>query len=192
MKKPVVKRDRKLTNLEILQLHAELKALRNVPGVKLNYAIARTLQNLKPLVEAYSQDQLIPKSEEFIKYENELKKAYEQFASKGSGAPKTKILVTPQGEMESLDIDINSEEVKEARAKLQLKYTKAIEERKAQISEYNDWLGMECEDDYKIWKVDYSEMPQENDNYKQLWDACFILIKEETFPKDEEPLAPAS
>ncbi len=47
MKKPEIKKDRKLTNLEVLQLHAELKNLKNAPGLKLNYAISRTIQSIK-------------------------------------------------------------------------------------------------------------------------------------------------
>ncbi len=180
MKKPEIKQDRKLTNLEVLQLYAELKNLKNAPGLKLNYAISRTIQSLKPLAEAYDQDKLIPKSEQFRKYEEELRKAYETIASGGSGKPRTRMIQTPSGEFETLDIDINGEEAKQARVKLQEEYSAAIEERKANVREYTEWLNQECEDEYRIYKILPSEMPQdETADYKALWDACILVIENE-------------
>jgi len=180
MKKPEIKKDRKLTNLEVLQLHAELRNLKSVTGLKLNYAISRTIQSLKPLAEAYDQEKLIPKSEQFKKYEEELRKAYEGIASGGSGKPKTRMVQTPTGEIETLDIDINGEEAKQARAKLQEEYSVTIEERKSDVREYTSWLNQECEDEFRIHKISFSEMPQnETTDYKALWDACILLVENE-------------
>ncbi len=184
MKKPEVKKDRKLTNLEVLQLHAGLKNLHSVPGIKLNYAISRTIQNLKPLVEAFDQDKLIPKTDGFKKYESELRKAYEVLSSGGKGKPKTRIIQTPNGEVETLNIDINGEEAKEIRARLQEEYFDVIESRKADAKEYNEWLHQECEEEFKIHKVLLSEMPQdETADYKALWDACSLLIEPDEISK---------
>lgn len=177
MNKPEIKKDRKLTNLEVLQLHANLKNLKNAPGLKLNYAFSRTIQNLQPLAEAYDQEKLIPKSEQFKKYEEELRTAYEAIASGGSGKPKTRMVQTPSGEFETLDIEINGEEAKQARAKLQEEYSAAIEDRKSDVRDYTEWLNQECEDEFKIHKILPSEMPQdETTDYKALWDACLMLI----------------
>jgi hypothetical protein len=177
MKKPEIKKDRKLTNLEVLQLHAGLKNLRAVTGLKLNYAISRTIQNLKPLVEAYDQEKLIPKGEAFKKYEQELRKEYEKLASAGGGKPKTRIMQTANGEFETLDIDFNGVDAINVRASLQQEYAEAIEQRKADVKEYNDWLNEECGDDVKLHKIQLSEMPQnESEDYKTLWDACHLLV----------------
>jgi hypothetical protein len=181
MNKPEIKKNSKLTNLEVLQLHADLKALKIVPGIKLNYAIARTIQNLKPLAEAYSIDLLIPKSEAFLRYEEALRKAYADLSASGGTRPKTRIVQTPGGEYETFDIDINSEEAILLRAKLQMEHSQAIEGRKADVKEYNEWLISECKDKFRIYKVSLSEMPQhELPDYKALWDACSLLIEEES------------
>jgi len=184
MKKPEVKKDRKLTNLEIIRLYSDLKNLKSAPGIKLNYAIVRTTQSLKPLVEAYDQERLIPKSESFQEYESAIKKAYETIASAGTGKPKTRIVQTQQGEYETLDIDLNGDEAKQARAKIQEEFYDAIEERKSDVKEYNEWLEKECEDEYNIHKVSVSEMPQnETTDYKALWDVCAMLLEVDTSDK---------
>ncbi|MFH1118272.1 MAG: hypothetical protein V1775_00505 [Bacteroidota bacterium] len=180
MKKPEIKKDRKLTNLEVLQLYADLKNLKSIPGLKLNYAISRTIQNLKPLTEAFDQEKLIPKSELFKKYEEELRKAYETIASGGSGRPKTRIVQIPTGEFETLDIDINGDEAKQSRAEMQEEYSGAIEERKTDVREYTAWLNQECEDEFRIFMIRLSEMPDSGtEDYKQLWDVCGVMVLEE-------------
>ncbi len=134
----------------------------------------------KPLAEAYDQDKLIPKSEQFKKYEEELRKAYETIASGLGGKPKTRIIQTPNGEFETLDIDINGDQAIQARVNLQEKYFAAIEQRKTDVREYNEWLNQECEDEFRIHKISLSEMPQnETEDYKALWDACILLIENE-------------
>jgi len=180
MNKPEIKKYRKLTNLEVLQLHHDLKSLKAVPGIKLNFAIARTLQSLKPLVEAYDQEKLIPKSKDFLQFEEEIKDGYTALASEGGKKPKTKIVQSPAGEYETLDFDINGERAQELRTNLKKKFEKALDDRTHQVTDYNNWLNQECEDEYRVFMVRLSEMPDSNlENYKQLWDICGVMVMEE-------------
>ncbi len=133
-----------------------------------------------PLVEAYEQDLLIPKKEDFIKFEEELKTGYAGIAADGGKKPKTRIVQTPAGEYETLDFNINGQPAHELRENLQIKFEKALEARSKQVKEYNEWLGQPCEDEYRIFMIRLTEMPDSNmEDYKQLWDICGVMVMEE-------------
>ncbi|MHC1775727.1 MAG: hypothetical protein AB9834_09970 [Lentimicrobium sp.] len=181
MKKPEIKTNSKLTNLEVLQLYSDLKALKSVPGIKLNYAISRTIRSLKPLAEAFTTEQMIPKSTGFLQYEEALTKAYSDISARGGKGPKTRIVQTPAGEYETFDIDINADDVKEARAALQEEHSAAIADRKQDVKDYNEWLMLACEEEFHLHKIALSEIPQfDTIDYKSLWDACALLIEDES------------
>lgn len=173
MKKPEVKKTGKLTNLEIINLYSNLKKLKQVPGLKLNYAISRTIAKLKPLAEAYDMDKLIPKEEDFVEYETTMADKYKEIAD-----GRTKIINNQTGEYEALDLDINSEAVVKARREIQEKYAEAITNRKKDIKEYSEWLLTECEDDYELFKVKMDDVPGTAENLKDIWDVCALLIEE--------------
>jgi hypothetical protein len=176
--KPLIKKRVKLFNFEILQLYRDLNDLQVVPGIKLNYAIHRTKAQLKPLVEAYAQDKLIPVLDNYKAFEKELQDAYKKMCRDKDGNLLTKVQSTERGEMESMDIDLNSPAVTEIRARIQTKFHNAIETRKEQIRQYNEWLREECSDDYQLFFISKTEMPDNADNTKQLWDAVSPLIKD--------------
>lgn len=180
MLKPSIKKDRELTNFEIIRHYIDLTELTGVTGLKLNYQINATRRSLKPLYEAYQQDELIPKSVEFKEYEEKLSELYKQLATpEGAKLPKTK---NTGNEGEVLDIDTNSDIVVTERIKLQSKYVNSIVERQNQLKEYNNWLQEPCKDDYKLFKVKTSELP---DN-KKVWDVCTFLIEDEEDTSVEE------
>lgn len=161
---------KKLTNGDILRLHASLSRLKNAPGFKLNYAISRTLKSLAGFPKAYSADRLISKSAEYLNYERDLFAAYQAISA------KTVVESGPGGEYERLDLDINSEEAKAARAEVQTKYKNALTERQQQEDEYAAWLDEECSDKYEIFKVQVADMPAGDGDHKAVWDACALLI----------------
>lgn len=175
--KPVIETSTKLKNWEVQNLFNTLSNLQPVPGIKLNYAIARTILNLKPLVKSFHQDKLIPTLPEYKKYEEELKAMYEGFAKDEKGHVKTKHSKSPSGEMvEEFDVDINAPEVVKARTELTEKHKKAIDDRKEQAKLYNEWLEQDCEEELKLHKIKREDIPESEQITKNIWVAIDLLI----------------
>ena len=180
---PVIKAKRKLYNWEVMQLYKDLNELKTVNGIKLNYAIHRTKASLKPLAEAYERDKLIPVLDQYKEYDKALADAYKDLTKDKAGNPQTRINTGPRGEQyEVPDVDLNSPEAIKVRAQLQAKFADAIADRQQQIKEYNEWLVQECSDDYTLFIISKSDIPDSNENNKQLWDTIAPMIK----PMSEE------
>lgn len=180
------KKKTKLTNLEILELHARLKNLPVVNGIKLNHAINRTVSFLKDLAEEMGSDKKIPVLEDFKTYEKELQDAYKDLTKNKDGNPTNKVHKTDRGEVEELNFDLNSQQAIDVRAKIQAKHKKAIEKRLKQADLYNEWLREESEDDYKLYYIPVSIVLDATDVPKEVWDAITPLIKEMTPDQEKE------
>lgn len=175
--KAKIKKDRVITNLDIIQLYKKLRNLRNVPGFTLNRAIALTKKSLKPLYDAYRIDEMIPKHDAFIEYEKELKELEIRLATPdGATTPRTRVVYLPTGRVQMPDYDPNSEEAITARMELEAKYQPTLKIREKQLIEYNNWLYQECTDDYRILHVTEEDMPKEDGDYKALWDAVELMM----------------
>ena len=185
--KPVIKTNRRLYNWEIMQLYKDLNELPTANGIKLNYAIHRTKVSLKSLAEAYERDKLIPMLDNYKEYDKSLSEAYKDLTKDKDGNPQTRINNGPRGEQyEVPDLDLNSVEAVRVRASLQKQYADAIALRKQQIEEYNEWLIQECVDDYTLFMICKSDIPDSNENSKQLWDAIAPMIKPMTAEQEKE------
>jgi len=180
MLKPNIKKERPLSNFEVIRLYIDLTELSGITGLILNYQINATRRSLKPLYEAYQQDELIPKSAEYKDYEKELNALYTKLATpEGAKLPRTR---NNGNDGEILDLDINADNVVNERIKLQGKYVNTILERQKQNLEYKEWLQEPCKDEYKLFKIKSSYLP---DN-KQIWDACTLLIDDDMEEKKED------
>jgi len=177
MKKPQVKKDRKLRNIEVLQLYNALKSLKGVQGIKLVYAINRTVNWLKPVVEAFSQEELIPMPSEFQKYQRELREFYEKSVTTQDGIKKLKTVFAPDGTpVEQLDVDFKDPVVIAGRVALDKKYDEVIREYQKEIDEYNQFLNKECEEEIKFYIIPLAYAPDK----KEQFDAVAPLIREMT------------
>jgi hypothetical protein len=160
-----------------------LASLKHVPSCAVNTAISITILSLKPLYEAFQQDKVIPKSEEYLAYEKKLKETYEELSraeikeTKVKTAPKTQVFYTERGdEFKALDIDYNSPEVIMKRATIEGEFAKAIQERKDQLKDYNEWMDKECVANYELQKINISLMPKGDGDYKELFDAVQPML----------------
>jgi hypothetical protein len=176
---PKIEQEGKMKNWEVINLHKTLSKMKPVPGIKLNYAIGRTILNLKPLVKSFEQDKLIPVLPEYKKYEDALKAMYEGFAKDENGKVKTKVSRSPEGEpIEELDVDINNPDVIKARATLSEVHKEAIEDRKEQAKLYNEFLMEDCIEEIKLHKVAKSEVPDSELITKDVWVIIDPLLSE--------------
>jgi len=187
VKNPIKTKTKKLTNLQILELHMKLSTLRTVNGIKLNHAISRTITFLKDLVEEYGRDKKIPVLDDYKAYEKELQEAYKDLSKNKEGNPTSKILRNERNqEYEEINFNINSQEAIDVRAKIQAKHKKAIEKRIKQAELYNEWLREESEDEYRLFYIPESVILSDNELGKDVWDAISPLVKEVTPEQEKE------
>ncbi len=194
MKKPEIKHNRKMTNHEVLVLYHGLKSLKGVSGLKLVYAINRTMRYLKPLAEAFAQEALIPMPVDFKNYQEELKEFYKKSVTTADGTPRIKVDVLPDGQtMERYDVDFNDRIVVAEKAKIDAKYAAVITAYQAEVNEYNNFLDQECEEEIKLHYVPLKYAPEDKEQYdivaplikempvemQEKWDALFDGFKEE-------------
>lgn len=158
MKRPNLKTIKKqITNEEIIIFNEVLSKSTGVKGTKLVYAIARTINNLKPVVEALSIDSCIPKSKELKEYEQSLS----DIAIKYSEG-KTKML----NGREVYDFpwkddnDSRRKQYEEEVLKLRDKYKTEIENRIKDENEYLAFLKEEFSEDINnyFYKVSYEDL----------------------------------
>ena len=81
------------------------------------------------IVAGFDADIVMPMSDEFKKYNDELSDIYKKLALQPDGTYKTKMVNSPNGEIESYDVDINSEAFILERDALIKKHEKVILER---------------------------------------------------------------
>lgn len=177
MKTPEIKKDRKIRNIEVLELYHGLKNLKGVTGIKLVYAINRTVAWLKPIAEAFSQEELIPVPEGYAKYQQELRQFYEKLATNDDGTRRTRIVSGPDGRpLEQLDISIGDPKVLAGKAKIDKKYEEEIASYQKEIDEYNKFLNAECTEDIRLYFIPLAYAPDKKEQY----DIVAPLIKNMT------------
>ena len=177
MKTPEIKKSRKLKNIEVLELYHNLKNLKGVQGIKLVYAINRTVSWLKPIAEAFSQDELIPVPDNFKKYQSELREYYEKLASAEDGSKRLRIIQGPDGRpIEQLDVDLSDSKVMSGKSRIDKKHEVAIKAYQAEIDSYNQFLGKECEEEIRLFYIPLAYAPDKKEQY----DIIAPLIKEMT------------
>lgn len=177
MKKPQIKKERKLRNIEVLQLYHGLKNLKGLTGIKLVYAVNRTMNWLKPIAEAFAQEELIPMPEGFKKYQQELRELYEKSVTSEDGTRKVKTVLNQDGmPVETLDVNFNDPKVISGKAAIEKKYSAAIKEYQKDIDEYNQFLNKECEEEVKLCLIPLAYAPDK----KEQFDVVAPLIKEMT------------
>jgi hypothetical protein len=177
MKKPEIKKNRKLRNVEVMELYHALKGVKGLQGIKLVYAVNRTVNWLKPIVEAFAQEELIPMPEDINKYQKELREFYERIAKAEDGSRKLKTIINNDGmPVELLDIDFNNPFNINGKAEIDKKYDKAIKDYQTEIEKYNLFLDKECEEEIRLYSIPLAYAP---DN-KEQFDIVAPLIKDMT------------
>jgi len=145
-----VKIKKGLTKLDVFEIYENLlKAIKVFSGKKILYAINRNINYLKPIIKAMQQVTIIPKSDEFMKYEKELTEGYEKLATQPDGTIKK--ISDPTGER--LDINYYSLEAQELRNTLEKKYRKAIEDRKKDLKEFDEFLNDEFSEQLNLFYI---------------------------------------
>ncbi len=142
----------KITKQEALNLYNGLQGVSNLSGAKWAYAIAKNIAMLKPEIDALQK--AYTAKNEFIEYERARLELAEKYSVKKDGKPET---VNVGGIEEYLIAD--KDKFNQEFAKLQAKYKKAIDERKKQISDFNEILKEEVNIDFYTISPDY--IPEE-------------------------------
>ena len=172
MNKVEIKRNREKTVKEAIEMYNRLKNLTGLTGVKLNYAVNRSMLQLQPVCEAFSPDKVIPTSKGYKSYLTALNEAYKALATT-DGKTRTRIA----GDNEIFDTDTNSPAAIEIRAELKNKYAKEIDQREKDIQDYSELLNSACPE-FKLFKIKPSDIPE--DATKEVWDAISDLIDYES------------
>jgi len=177
MNTPQIIKNRRMRNIEVLELYHGLKNLKGVQGIKLVYAINRTIAWLKPIAEAFSQEVLIPVPESYRKYQQEMREFYEKMVTNEDGSKRIRIVEGPNGQpLEQLDINLSDPKVAAGKSKLDKKHEKAIVDYQKDIDDYNEFLRKECEEEIKLYMIPLAYAPDKKEQY----DIVAPLIREMT------------
>lgn len=175
MKTPQITKNKKLRNIEVLELYYGLKSLKGVQGVKLLYAINRTIAWLKPIAEAFSQEELIPAPEGMVAYQKELREFFEKMAMSKDGSKRFRVVQGADGRpVEQLDVDLSDPVAIAGKAKIDKKYEAIIKAYQAEIEQYNQFLNKECEEEIRLFYVPLAHAPDKKEQY----DVVAPLIRE--------------
>jgi len=131
-----------LKNYEIQNLYDRLNSAVGLKGIELLYARSRTMKYLKDVVESFAMDTVIPETEKFKEFQEELTKAYRELATR-DGKVQTKEIEVPNGtptprKVESLDINFNELKVIKVKDAIEAKYKEEIDKRKADEKAYRE------------------------------------------------------
>lgn len=177
MKTPHIKKSNKIRNIEVLEMYHGLKNLKGIEGIKLVYAINRTVAWLKPIAEAFSQEELIPIPDGYKKYQAELREFYEKMVTNEDGSKRTRVVQGPDGKpMEQLDVSFSDPKVIAGKAKIDKKHEKAIADYQKDIEEYNQFLNKECEEEIRLFMIPLAYAPDKKEQY----DVIAPLVKDMT------------
>lgn len=166
-----------MRNIEVLKLHHDLIHLKGVSGIKLVYAIHRTIAWLKPIAEAFSQEKLIPMPEAYAKYQKEIHDFYKKVTTNQDGSLRTIMLPGPDGKpVESFDLPFEDPEFLAEKSRIEQKHEKAILEYKKEIEDYNQFLNKECDEEIRIFFIPVAYAPENKDQF----DVVAPLIREMT------------
>ena len=167
MKKPEIKRHSRLTNRQVIELFNSLSNLKGVTGKKVLFAISRTLESLRPIAMALDHSKLIPKSEAFSEYENEIRievaAAKEKLIQENPNSPA--LIQTDSGVELRADSFIALSILK----RLKEKHKTAIEQYSKDVAEFNQFLENECEEEYELFHISLDEAPEEQDKFSALY-----------------------
>lgn len=138
----------KMTNGELYGLAIGCTQVGNLKGIKFAYAVAKTKNLIKPLVEAL--EEVKKPAENFQKFESERIKLCREHAEKDEkGQPKIM-----GGVYVGLGEEFNTE-----LEKLKEEHKQAIEEREQQMQDYAKLLEEEV--DVELHKVKLDEVPED-------------------------------
>ncbi len=147
MKRPNLKSLKKakleLTNQDVVNLHQVLNSIKGLQGTKLVYAVGRTIDKLNPVVKRMAQDECIPKSEAFKKYEQALHELHKKYS--GGKTRQTEAgtyFLFPWDIEEDIPDAVEKKREKwlKEREELQEKHIKAVEEREQQLQDYFEYM----------------------------------------------------
>lgn len=167
---------------ELITIHRNLSNVTNLEGVKLLYARQRNLTILKNIISNFSEEVLIPKTDKYLKFEEEEKNINIKFATDSNGIIKTKQQIVNNVPVEVYDIDVTDLHYIRARKELFDKYADEISNRNQQIHEYNKFMLMEHEDEIKFFKIPVNLAPTKQSQY----DAVSFMIADMTFEQEQE------
>ena len=142
----------KLTRQEILNLNQALSSVGNLTGVRFAYAVARSLDKLKPEIEAIRKAST-PK-ENFVKYDQERVELAKNYAIKVDGKPQT-IVLEGREQYKIQDAEGFNKELEA----LKVKHKEAIDEQTKREKDIMEILKEPVE--IELHMVDFKYVPQE-------------------------------
>lgn len=111
-----------------------------IKGLKIMYAVSKNRDMIQSLAKHLKMDVIAPVTDEFKEYEKQAQGLYVKYSDDGN---KTIQVRTPLGVKHQYDVSGNQKAFEKDMNVLAKKHEKAIEERKKQINEYNEFLGKE-------------------------------------------------
>jgi hypothetical protein len=165
--------DEKMKNKEIKEIYEGLQQVSgNIQGVRINYAISRTIRHLKPIAE--SLDDAIKPSEQYIEFEQKRVEMMEKYCDRDDkGNPMKEVI----GKSVQYSITQKLGQFQKALETLSKPYKKAISQREKQIADYALLLEKECEETVKLHMISLDDVPETitRENFRRIE----ILIQEE-------------
>jgi hypothetical protein len=175
-----------MTNAECILMLRGLREV-NAPSMnmKFNYAISKNIRKLESLEKSFRE--LIQMKDDYLKFMDEKEELNKKFAEKDeNGEPKKKIVNQHGGQGQWAyvvpgDGDPKSEYSK-AMLKLSEKHKDAIDDRSAQIKEYNAFMEDDVVD-FNLHMIDLDIVP--DGLSRGAMDAVYFMVKE---PEEEKPI----
>lgn len=145
-----------MKNKEILDLSNSLSSIKNLKGAKFNYAIARNINILKPLVESLKS--AISPRDNFEEYEKLRIALCEKHAKKDDKGNAETAIMNPMTGQTKYVLEDEAAFEKELK-KLDEKHKETLEEREKQEEEFKKLL--EEETPVELHKISLSEIPED-------------------------------
>lgn len=138
-----------MTNNKVIELHKDLQGIKNLKGAKVNYAIARTLAALEPIILSFRKT--LDPSEAYQKYDTlraELAKKHAAKDEKGKPVIEDNAYKLENLEEFDKELDVLITEHKEA-----------VDERKTQVDNFNKFLTEES--DFQPFTFLFTDLPED-------------------------------
>lgn len=165
--------DQKMKNREIKEIYEQLQQVSgNMQGVRINYAISRTIRHLKPMAE--SLDEAIKPSDEYLEFEQKRVELMEKYCDRDDqGNPRKEIF----GKSVQYSITQKLGQFQKALEALSKPYKKAITQREKQLADYAGLLDKQCEEPLKFHMISLDDVPETitRENFRRIE----MLIQEE-------------
>lgn len=132
---------------------------------------------MKPIVDAFAQDRLIPMTAKYKEYLQELRDFFEKSATREDGTIASKMVPGPDGNLqEQFEVNLNDPQIIAGKSAIDNRFKDAIIEYRKDVEDYNLFMNKECEEEIRLFYIPLAMAPEDKDKF----DIVAPLIKEMT------------